>query len=852
MNIKITGLTFLIFLAFFSACRPKKDKDANLTNTDPRLSIYRGSVTMVNDLVHTKLELQPDFRKREMKGVAHITLEPHFYPVDSLILDAVQMRIEKVAVLKYSGELNSGVVNPELKPLNYSYDSAKLRIALDKRYIREETYTIVIHYVAQPEKVITKGSHAITSRKGLYFINHDASEKDKPVQLWTQGETQAASCWFPTIDAPNQKSSLELSVEVPKKFKTVSNGLLMRSEELTDSTRTDYWKQDKPHAPYLFALVVGDFAEVKDKWRNKDVHYFVEPEYVAHAKLVFGNTPEMLTFFSDILGYDYPWDKFHQVVVRDFVSGAMENTGCVVHFDKLQHDAREHLDETYEDIIAHELFHHWFGDLLTCESWSNIPLNESFATYGEYLWNEHKYGRNEADYKLSDFHGNYMGESSYKSENLIRYHYLEQEEMFDAHSYQKGGSVLHMLRKYTGDEAFFKSLKLYLHRHQYKTVEISDLRKAFEEITGEDLNWFFDQWFLDKGHPELTINHTYSAAEGYRITVIQLNKRFKLPLDIDIHTSGGIKRQRIIISKDTQVIKLADADEKSFVQFDAENQLLAVKNEIKTSRQWKLQLTNAKLASHRLEAFEKLCEQPDLSKSTRLEYCKIMLEDSFWNNRLTALYEFNSKNFDNETLKPFAEEYKTAMMNEPVAAVRKAYVQFFSIIKDESTLKYMLNDSSYDVVKRSVFALGQLNRNAAYNFADQHRHNPHRKMQSIVFGIIGRYSGIDELDYFFEKIEKGNSQTIELAAGGLGSYIMNNQPQKTEEALARLEKLLSDQSNSKAGKTALESIHSYYYYQIFYMQMMMGWNKVYKNLYKDKIEEARKVYKRLDAMKGKA
>lgn len=846
MKLSHFSLFATALIVLFSSCHSKKAKETTEEDTDARLKIYRASVTHINDIVHTRLELHPDFSKREMKGTAYLTFEPHFYPVDSLILDAVYMRIESVGIIQ-----NTSTEIQQVLPLGYSYDSSKLRIALNRCYSKEESYTIQIQYVAQPERVPTQGSSAITSRKGLYFINHDGKQKGKPTQLWTQGETQAASCWFPTIDAPNQKSSMELSVEVPNKFKSISNGLLMKSVPYTDSTRMDYWKQDLPHAPYLFALVLGDFAEVKDKWNAKDVHYFVEPEYEQYAKLIFGNTPEMLTFYSNLLGYDYPWDKYHQVVVRDFVSGAMENTGCVVHFDKLQHDSREHLDETYEDIIAHELFHHWFGDLITCESWSNIPLNESFATYGEYLWNEHKYGRDEADYKLMDFHGSYLGESLYKSEDLIRYHYAEQEDMFDAHSYQKGGAILHMLRKYVGDDAFFASLKLYVHKNQYRTVEVSDLRKAFEEVTGEDLNWFFNQWFLDKGHPDLTITHQYSAKDGYTIQVIQSKKTFRLSLDVDVKTEKGIIRKRVILDKDTQIIKVEGANENSYVQFDAENQLLADKVEIKSESQWKQQMNQAPLALHRFEAHSQLIGNPKLSATGKFEISKQFVEDSFWFCRLVALNGMVSDKIDIEIKKPFAIESKSLVLNEKNAMVRKAYVSLFYSVKDEETLKQMLNDSSYSVVRSSLNSLSNLNKDVAYEFADKHREDGHRKMQSMVFNVISRHSKNNEIDFFFNKIKTGNSETVELAGGALGAYTLSNQSQHTDEVLQRLEQLLASPEYATAAKQAITSMHSFYYYQIFYIQMIMGWDKQYKKSLKPKLEQAKIVFKKLEALKEK-
>ena len=284
-------------------------------------------------------------------------------------------------------------------------------------------------------------------------------------------------------------------------------------------TRTDYWKQNLPHAPYLFMMAVGEFAIAKDEWRGKPVHYYVEKKYADVAKEIYPNTVEMLEFFSTKLGYDYPWDKYHQVVVRDYVSGAMENTGAVIFGDFIQGNKRFLIDNAGEDIVAHEMFHHWFGDLVTCESWSNLPLNESFATYGEYLWNEHKYGKDQADLHIDQDLSVYLGQSRINKETLIRFNYDNRMEMFDAHSYQKGGRVLHMLRNYIGDDAFFAGLNLYLKDNEFQTVEIHNLRLAFEEVTGEDLNWFFNQWFLSAGHQIIEVEKNF--ADGKLAVTIQ-------------------------------------------------------------------------------------------------------------------------------------------------------------------------------------------------------------------------------------------------------------------------------------------------------------------------------------------
>lgn len=335
----------------------------------------------------------------------------------------------------------------------------------------------------------------------MYFINHDNSNPRKHQEIWTQGETEASSVWFPTIDNPVEKTTQEIYITVQNKFQTLSNGYLASSKYLDNNMRVDHWVMDKPHAPYLFMMAIGEYSIVQDKWIKKDsteleVNYYVEKKYEPHAKAIFGETPNMLSYFSNLLGVEYPWVKYSQVVVRDFVSGAMENTTATIHGDFLYKTTRELIDGGNEAIIAHELFHHWFGNLVTCESWANLPLNESFANYSQYLWDEHKYGRMEADMNaFEEMEGYFLSAQQGGHVDMIRYDYKNKEDMFDGHSYNKGGRILHMLRTYVGDKAFFASLNDYLTTNAYKTVELANLRLSFEKITGEDLNWFFNQWF---------------------------------------------------------------------------------------------------------------------------------------------------------------------------------------------------------------------------------------------------------------------------------------------------------------------------------------------------------------------
>ena len=423
-----------------------------VANEAPKKKVYRASNTLTNDILNTKLEVSFDWEKSELIGNAEIHAKPYFYPTSTLYLDARGMDIKGVKVLFSVPEVKSDVkantktkaiATPNIRdsPARFVYENDSLKINLGKEFKANEDYTVFISYVSKPNQLKKGGSDAISEDKGLYFINPKGEDANKMPQIWTQGETQSNSAWFPTVDSPNEKMTSEVLITVIDKYTTLSNGLLINSKKNADGTRTDHWKMDLPHSAYLVMMGIGEFKKVTDEpWKGKEISYYVEKEYEQHAKAIFGNTKEMIDFYSRTLGVDYAWPKYSQIVVRDYVSGAMENTSATLHGDFMVYQtAREMIDgKKGEDVIAHELFHQWFGDLATAESWSNLPLNESFATYGEYMWEEFKYGRDAADEHHAGSRYGYFASSERKEVDLIRFDYENREDMFDAFSYNKG------------------------------------------------------------------------------------------------------------------------------------------------------------------------------------------------------------------------------------------------------------------------------------------------------------------------------------------------------------------------------------------------------------------------------
>ena len=605
-------------------------EEAPIPNERP---VYNAAANRTHDLLHTRLDLSFDWEKEMVIGKATLRLTPIFRPSNTLTLDAKNFDFKSITV--------------DGQAVEYTYEGDKqtIEITLDRAYKKGEEYTIVLDYTAVPAE--SGGSQAITSDKGLFFINPRGEEGDeKPRQIWTQGETENNSRWFPTIDKPNERTTQEMYLTVAEEYETLSNGTLVSSEPNGDGTRTDYWKMDLPHAPYLFMITVGDFDIVEDQaWNGIPVNYYMEKEWADHAKAIYPYTREMLGFFSSLTGVEYPWPKYSQVAVRDFVSGAMENTSAVIFGEFMHGTERSLIDVTLnEKIVAHEMFHHWFGDLVTCESWANLTLNEGFANYSEYLWMEEKHGRDAADYHMLQEQAGYFSSAQRGGvHELIWYDYEDKEDMFDAHSYNKGGSVLHMLRAYLGDDAFFASLKKYLTDNEYSAVEVDELRIAFEDTTGEDLQWFFDQWFHAAGHPNLTLDTEYADGQ-VMLTVEQTQSTdnnvpavFRLPTQVAIYTNGGSTPEMhdVVIDERKQTFTFPSTVEPDVVVLDPHHTLLSQFNYVKTTEELAAQFKGATSLIDRVLVVQRLSAKDD--SPLKEQVLTVALKDDFHGVRSGAM-----------------------------------------------------------------------------------------------------------------------------------------------------------------------------------------------------------------------
>jgi aminopeptidase N len=747
-------------------------------NQDPS-SIYRKERDKINNLVHTKLKVSFNFDQKELNGEEWLTLQPHFYPTNQVVLDAKAMIIHTVSL---GGE-----------NLDYTYDGKHLIIDLQNEYTKEESYTLYIKYTARPEKVKEKGSAAITSAKGLYFINPTGSDKSKPTQIWTQGETEASSCWFPTLDSPNQKTSQEIYITVPNKFKTLSNGLLI-SQEVKGANRTDYWKFNQKHAPYLFFMGVGEYEVIEDSYKNIPVNYYVEKKYASLAREIFGLTPEMIGFFETKLGVNYPWNKYSQIVAREYVSGAMENTTAVIHGESAYQMKGQLIDENrQENTIAHEVFHHWFGNLVTTESWSNLALNESFANYSQYLWREYKYGKTDADAHLFENTKPYLSDPSNHEKKLVRYYYNDKEDMFDLVSYNKGGAILHMLRRYLGDDAFFLGLKKYLNTYQYKSAEVSQLRLALEEVSGKDLQWFFNQWFFGSGHPNIQVSYDYNSLEKtVTVNFVQTqNNAFKFPMAIDIFENGTKKRHHVFVdSRDSSFKFIYESKSPDLVQVNADGVLLAEFSENKVLSDYIFQLKNADNYLHKREALLKVAEKQDQKQA--FNAINEALNDDFYKIRILALEQINLIN--KWSKKSAINTIKEIALNDSKTLVQASAIETLGKLTDpelRSVFLKALNSDSFSVIGKALVAMYYVDKEYAVKKSKQLP----IEVKNIIATPLTRI--------YIE--EKDDSEMAFIANNVLAGMYLNNNP-KIQEIYKKAYEQIATSNNSKAIKNLVNDV----------------------------------------------
>ena len=507
---------------------------------------------------HLFVDLALDFETQSVRGRAVLDFRRIAPKADSLQVDAIGFELESVRVDDGSG----------LKPTSYSYDGE------------------VISLSGLPEHGQLRIDYKATPKRGLYFLAPDEQVKHRPVQAWTQCQDEDARHFIPCVDKPHVKMTTELSATVPSGFQVLSNGELVSSETRGKGPWTYRFKLEQPHPSYLLTLVVGHFDVVEDRAaelgdRQVPISYLVPVGQAASATRSLGETPRMIELFSRLTGVPFPWQRYSQVVVSDFIFGGMENTTATTLYEHVILDERAALDISSCDLVAHELAHQWFGDYVTCRDWSHAWLNEGFATFCEQLEREQRLGRDEYDYGVAGDLDTYLGEAGGRYQRpIVCRDYAEPIDLFDRHLYEKGGLVLHMLRRELTDAVFFEGVGRYLKRHAFGIVETNDLMRALEEVSGRSLERFFDHWVYRPGHPELSVKVGYD--DGLLSVSLKQTQKpgetaiFAFTLEIEVvHTDGTRTRHEKLVTEAQDVLTLTLDKRPQHVGFDPEQRIMS-------------------------------------------------------------------------------------------------------------------------------------------------------------------------------------------------------------------------------------------------------------------------------------
>ncbi len=473
-----------------------------------------------------------------------------------------------------------------------------------------------------------KIKYTATPKRGIYFIGWKLGQIEDPVrmsrrQIWTQGQGIDNRHWIPMIDDRGDKFVTEVLVRFDKEYNVLSNGQLLTNKENKDKkTRTWHYKINNRHAGYLLMLAIDKYAVKKTTTkRGTPIQFWYYPEHPDRLEPSSRYSERIIEFLEDETGVSYPWGSYSQVMIQDFLYGAMENTGATTFGDFFWVDSRAFLDRNYITVNAHEATHQWFGDLITARNDADHWLQESFATYYPGLFVGSVFGEDELHWY---FRGNMNGAISAGEKNSLP---VRNSESGSARHYPKGASVLHMLQHIMGRDNFRRGIKLYLDRYAFNGVTTADLEKAMLDATGMNMDWFFDQWIYRGGEPHFQVSKQMVAG-GVELTIEQIHKMeptvgaFTAPVDFAVYyTDGSVDRKTITINKQFQKVMLPVASGKTvaFVLFDEGSYILKKVTYNKSNEELKAQLQNAKFMLDRYDALMAMSKWPLADKKEALK-----------------------------------------------------------------------------------------------------------------------------------------------------------------------------------------------------------------------------------------
>jgi aminopeptidase N len=752
---------------------------------------------------HIFLDLNLDIPNSSYNGTCTIKLKPIRNDIDRLTLDAVNLNIQSVQVNN--------------TPQTFDYDGSLLQIQLSSPTQIGNSITIAIAYsVEKPQR-------------GIYFISPTEHYPNKPTQVWTQGEDEDSRFWFPCFDYPGQLATSEIRVRVAKPFSAISNGELIDTQQDGDY-KIFHWYQKQVHPSYLMTLAVGDFAEIQDEWKGKPVTYYVEKGREKDARRSMGKTPRMIEFFSEKYGYEYAFPKYAQVCVDDFIFGGMENTSTTLLTDRCLLDERAALDNrNTESLVAHELAHQWFGDLVVIKHWSHAWIKEGMASYSEVMWTEHEYGAEDAAYYRLLEARNYLAEDSSRYRRPIVTHvYREAIELYDRHLYEKGACVYHMIRAELGEDLFWQAIHTFVQDNAHKTVETVDLLRAIEKASGRNLLFLFDQYVYRGGHPDFKVAYAWDGdSKLAKVTITQTGAQegksglsselfdLKIPIAFGytqesyVKGQGGQGESTLATNFKTFTVRVNEAQQSfyfpleekpQFISFDAGNNILKTVSLEYSLPELKAQLQFDPDPISRIYAAEALAKKGGLEAVKALSTA--LQSDRFWGVRVEVAKQLAEIKLDQ------AFDGLVANLQDENALVRRAVVEALASIKTHKSYQALKpivenGDASYYVEAAAVRAIGGI---VAVNLNEKPKEEKVLKLLKSVLeeregwnevvrsGAIASLSQMKTsqaaLDLILEYTRLGIPQALRLAAiRALGAISSGQTSINLERILVRLTEL---------------------------------------------------------------
>ena len=739
---------------------------------------------------HIFLDLSLDIPNQSFKGTCTTTITPVRSGIEQLTMDAVDLTIESVLI--------DGVSQ------NFDYDGEQIEI-----YLQQPTTTAAIKV-----EIAYSVDHP---QRGLYFISPDEDYPDKPTQVWTQGEDEDSRFWFPCFDYPGQLATSEIRVKVPAGFNAISNGELINTEEVNDGV-VYHWSQQQVHPTYLMTLAVGDFAEIKDEWQGISVNYYVEKGREADGKRSMGKTPRMVEFLSKKYGYKYPYPKYAQVCVDDFIFGGMENTSTTLLTDRCLLDERAATDNMRtESLVLHELAHQWFGDLVVIKHWSHAWIKEGMASYAEVFWTEEEYGKDDAAYYLLNEARTYIAEDSSRYRRpIVTNIYREAIELYDRHLYEKGACVYHMIRAILGDELFDKAIQTFVKDNAHNTVETVDLLRAIDKATGYNLMFLFDQYVFRGGHPDYKVAYSWDGdSKLAKLTVTQKQAKkdsdskelfdLKIPVGFGYTSKNSsqpeFKNVSIRIHQPEQSFYFPLEKKPDFISFDVNNNFLKTVSLEYPVAELKKQL------KYDPDPISRIYAASALSKKGGLEVVKSLSEslnnDPFWGVRIEV-----AKKLGNIKLNQAAKALEQGLKDED-ARVRRAVITALSNFKHPATYgtiaEYLdKGDPSYYTEAAAARSIGGMVSgnlktkqpeaiSLLKNILEQRAGWNEVVRGGAIAGLSKMKTSGDAVDLIMEYTKPGIPQALRLTAiRCLGAVSTGQTPEKLGEILEQLEAIAGE------------------------------------------------------------